>query len=92
LLDTSLIEHDDSVLIGRGDGVLTGRENRPVYPSPPPHGSCRGSLIQHLDGTPAGCTEVEDGHDCAGIDLRHESDPTTCVVEWGGCNYCGVHP
>ena len=28
---------------------------------------------------------------CAGLELRHEDDPTTCVAEWGGCNVCGVH-
>jgi hypothetical protein len=48
-------------------------------------------LIRHLDGTPAGCTLVEDGYECAGLEMRHESDPMTCVAEWGGCNYCGVH-
>src|SRR5262245_5600186 len=37
-----------------------------IYPTPPPHGSCRGSLILHLDGSAAGCTELEDGYDCAG--------------------------
>jgi hypothetical protein len=63
-----------------------------MYPAPPPHGSCRGSLIVHLaDGTPAGCTRAEDGDECEGIELRHEGDPTDCVTEWGGCIHCGVH-
>jgi hypothetical protein len=45
-----------------------------------------------LDGTPAGCTAVEDGDECPGLELRHESDPMTCVAEWGrGDDYCGVH-
>ena len=45
-----------------------------------------------LDGTPAGCTAVEDDEECLGLELRHIGDPTTCVAEWGGCDdYCGVH-
>jgi hypothetical protein len=47
-------------------------------------------LVVHvIDRTAAGCTLDDDG--CAGIELRHEGDPTTCVAEWGGCNHCGVH-
>ena len=61
-----------------------------IFPTPPPHGSCRGGLIMHLDGTAAGCTEIEDGYECAGLELRHESDPTTCIAEWGRCDRCGV--
>jgi hypothetical protein len=49
-----------------------------------PHGCCRGSLINHLDETVAGCTAVEDGHDCGGLELRHESGPTSSVAEHGG--------
>jgi hypothetical protein len=61
-----------------------------IYPTPPPQGSCRGSLIVHLDGMPAGCTELEDGYECAGIELRHEGDPTICVAESGRCDRCGI--
>ena len=51
-----------------------------------------GSLIVHvIDRTAAGCTLDEEPDGCAGIELRHEGDPTDCVREWGGCNHCGVH-
>ena len=39
----------------------------------------------------AGCTLDDEPDGCAGIELRHEGDPTDCVREWGGCNHCGVH-
>jgi hypothetical protein len=53
----------------------------------PVHGSCTGSLIVHLvDFTAAGCTLDDEPDGCAGIELRHEGDPTDCVREWGGCN------
>jgi hypothetical protein len=61
-----------------------------IYPTPPPQGSCRGSLIVHLDGTPAGCTEIEDGYECSGFELRHESDPVRCFDEWARCDRCGI--
>jgi hypothetical protein len=62
-----------------------------MIPAPPPHGLCRGSLILHrVDRLPAGCTEIEDGYECAGLELRHEGDPTDCVTEWGSCGYCGI--
>jgi hypothetical protein len=62
----------------------------------PVHGSCTGSLIVHLivhliDRTAADCTLDDEPDGCAGIELRHEGDPTDCVTEWGGCNHCGVH-
>jgi hypothetical protein len=53
--------------------------------------NCTGSLILHRDGKVAGCTNDEDQEGCAGREARHEGDPTTCVVWFGGCNYCGVH-
>ena len=56
------------------------------------HGSCTGSLILHVVvGTAAGCSLDEEPDGCAGVDLRHEGDPTDCVREWDGCNHCGVH-
>ena len=58
----------------------------------PVHGSCTGSLILHVVvGTAAGCSLDEEPDGCAGVDLRHEGDPTECVREWDGCNHCGVH-
>ena len=39
----------------------------------------------------AGCTYDDEPDGCAGIELRHEGDPTDCLAEWGGCNRCGVH-
>jgi hypothetical protein len=53
---------------------------------------CPGSLILHIDGTVAGCTEDEEAWGCRGRDLRHEGDPVVCYV-WtpSGCDYCGVH-
>ena len=53
--------------------------------------NCSGGLILHIDGTRPGCTLDEEPDGCAGIELRHEGDPTDCVREWGGCNHCGVH-
>ena len=67
----------------RAQRVIGRRDTAAVYPPPPPHGSCGGSLIRHLDGTPASCTVVEDDEECPGLELRHEGDPTTCVAEWG---------
>jgi len=48
-------------------------------------------LIVHRDGTVAACTEDDEPEGCRG-EVRHESDPTPCIV-WmpAGCNYCGVH-
>jgi len=53
-------------------------------------------LLSRLTDSPSrrnagGCALIEDDEECAGLELRHESDPTTCVAEWGGCNHCGVH-
>jgi len=53
--------------------------------------SCLGGLIFHADGTVAGCTEDDEAGGCAGRELRHEGGPRSCVDEWGGCNYCGIH-
>jgi hypothetical protein len=54
--------------------------------------SCPGSLVLHVTSTTtAGCTYDDEPEGCAGIELRHEGDPTDCVREWGGCNECGVH-
>jgi hypothetical protein len=54
--------------------------------------NCPGGLIEHADGTVAGCSEDDERDGCRGRDLRHEGDPVRCWV-WslGGCNYCGVH-
>ena len=54
--------------------------------------NCTGSLILHRDGAVAGCTNDDDDQEgCAGREARHEGDPTTCVVWFGGYNYCGIH-
>ena len=51
-----------------------------------------GSLIVHvIYRTAAGCTLDEEPDGRSRIELRHKGDPTDCVAEWGGCNYCGVH-
>jgi hypothetical protein len=41
---------------------------------------CPGSLILHIDGTVAGCTEDDETWACRGRDLRHEGDPVVCYV------------
>ena len=74
--------------------VATERDDRRgmTWEPSPVHGSCAGSLIVHvIDRTAAGCTLDDEPDGCAGIELRHEGDPTDCVAEWGGCNHCGVH-
>jgi hypothetical protein len=45
--------------------------------------TCPGSLIFHVDGTIAGCTEDDELDGCRGLDLGHESDPKRCF-EWSG--------
>jgi hypothetical protein len=66
--------------------VATERDYRRMTWVPSPvHGSCAGSLIVHVvDRTAAGCTLDDEPDGCAGIELRHEGDPTDCVAEWGG--------
>jgi hypothetical protein len=41
---------------------------------------CPGSLIVHIDGTVAGCTEDDEAGACRGRDLRREGDPVVCYV------------
>ena len=53
--------------------------------------TCPGSLIVHRDGAVAGCTNDDDQDGCAGLELRHEGDPTACIDWFDGGNYCGVH-
>jgi hypothetical protein len=53
---------------------------------------CPGSLVVHIDGTVAGCSEDDEVDGCRGMELRHAGDPVVCYV-WSlaGCDYCGVH-
>jgi hypothetical protein len=46
--------------------------------------------VLHLDRTVAACTMDDEPEGCAGRDARHQGEPTTCVAEWGRCDYCGV--
>ena len=54
--------------------------------------SCPGSLIAHVDGTPAGCTEDHEPDGCPGLAARHEGEVKLCC-EWypDGCARCGIH-
>jgi hypothetical protein len=52
--------------------------------------NCPGGLVSHLDGTVAACTMDDEPEGCAGRDARHQGEPTTCIAEWGRCDYCGV--
>ncbi|MDQ6927003.1 MAG: hypothetical protein M3154_12325 [Candidatus Eremiobacteraeota bacterium] len=49
--------------------------------------NCVGGLIEHADGTIAGCTEDDERDGCRGREARHEGDPVRCWV-WtlAGCN------
>jgi hypothetical protein len=51
--------------------------------------SCAGSLIRHVDGSIAACSNDETG-DCAGLQLRHEGDPIVCWKWSGRCDKCGI--
>ena len=52
--------------------------------------NCSGGLIQHVDGTIAGCTLDEDEDSCVGLDERHEDAPEICWQWWGRCDRCGI--
>jgi len=54
----------------------------------PPMDACAGGLILHADGTIAGCTHE---NDCPGDEALHQDSPRSCLDEYGGCDYCGVH-
>jgi hypothetical protein len=49
-----------------------------------------GHIVHRSDYTLAGCTELEDGGDCPGLDETHEGDPVQCIDEWDHCDYCGI--
>jgi hypothetical protein len=50
--------------------------------------TCPGRLIEHADGTFAGCTL---GVACRVRALPHEGEPIRCSVWWrDGCDYCGT--
>ena len=47
----------------------------------PVAGSCPGSLVLHrVDQARAGCTMDDEREGCAGIDLRHEGEPS-CLCD-----------
>jgi hypothetical protein len=53
--------------------------------------TCRGGLIRHVgDGSTAACTFDDEVEGCAGRELRHQGEPSTCLAEWGSCSYCGI--
>jgi hypothetical protein len=43
--------------------------------------NCSGGLIQHIDGTIAGCTLDDDLDGCTGLEERHEDAPEICWLE-----------
>ena len=47
--------------------------------------------IEFSIGEIARATEDDEIEGCAGRELRHEGDPTTCIAWYGGtCPYCGI--
>jgi hypothetical protein len=53
--------------------------------------TCPGSLIMHMDGTVAGCTEDDEPDGCRGREAPHYGSSIRCV-DWtlSGCDYCGI--
>ncbi|MHB8437656.1 MAG: hypothetical protein ACYDD4_00625 [Acidimicrobiales bacterium] len=51
---------------------------------------CIGTLLLHLDGSVAACSEEIDGRCCPGADALHSGGTTDCVTELGsgGCETC----
>lgn len=54
-----------------------------------PDGACAGTLVVHLDGTAAACSEELDGRCCAGAD-HHHLGVISCrdLLGLGGCEEC----
>ena len=52
------------------------------------HVGARSSSIEM--GRVAACSEDDEIERCAGRELRHEGDPTTCIAWYGLCHRCGV--
>jgi hypothetical protein len=54
--------------------------------------NCSGGLIQHIDGTIAGCTLDDEVDGCIGLEERHEDAPEICWERWGHCDREFIRP
>lgn len=82
-----------------GDRQGTGGAERPPEPvlaaaaavlaDLVPAGGCPGTMVLHLDGTPAACSEELDGRCCPGDDRPHLG-AISCgdLLGLGGCEAC----
>jgi hypothetical protein len=53
---------------------------------------CGGSLLIHVDGTTAACTEELEGRPCAGTEAAHRRPPCSCeeILGRGACEVCAL--
>lgn len=86
-------------LDGDGDWQAVGGSERPseavlvaaaaVLAELVPVGGCPGTMVVHLDGSPAACSEELDGRGCPGGDRPHLG-AISCdeLLGFGGCEAC----
>jgi hypothetical protein len=53
--------------------------------------SCGGTLLVHIDGEPAACTEELEGRCCAGVDAPHAGElACEALLGPGACELCAM--